>query len=187
MFCEALLPGHAPAGAAGQQKVGNTLLLPKIWFSGLISLMKLVFSAGSRGLWEQTKSAVALWTPSPADTHVTGLYRGLGTKGRPSKFASVKTNKLRWGCEAVQRATAKPSGRARRREPPAQHAHILWKKAQLNRAEGSRGNAPWKICKSPLQKGENAAIMNGNAQGWGRRRTSLGKRAGEGVSPVKTA
>ena len=46
---------------------------------------------------------------------------------------------------------------------------------------------PWKICKSPLQKGENAAIMNGNAQGWGRRRTSLGKRAGEGVSPVKTA
>jgi len=50
MFCEALLPGHAPAGAAGQQKVGNTLLLPKIWFSGLISLMELVFSAGSRGL-----------------------------------------------------------------------------------------------------------------------------------------
>ncbi len=111
----------------------------------------------------------------------------LGTVGTLTKKAALTVHKLRRGREAVQRATAKPSGRARRREIPAQHAHILWKKAQLNRAEGSRGNAPWKICKSPLQKGENAAIMNGNAQGWGRRRTSLGKRAGEGVSPVKTA
>ena len=150
MFCEALLPGHAPAGAAGQQKVGNTLLLPKIWFSGLISLMKLVFSAGSRGLWEQTKSAVALWTPSPADTHVIGLYRGLGTKGTPSKFASVKTNKLRWGCEAVQRAIAKPSGRARRREIPASHAGKVCRCNQLNRAKGSREELPCGVQRQSL-------------------------------------
>ena len=93
----------------------------------------------TRGQWKQTKSAVALWTPSPADTHVTGLYRGLGTKGTPSKFASVKTNKLRWGCEAVQRAIAKPSGRARRREIPASHAGKVCRCNQLNRAKGVKG------------------------------------------------
>ena len=156
MFCEALLPGHAPAGAAGQQKGGYAcFLLPgcqghRGLVAKLISLMELVFSAGSRGLWEQTKSAVALWTPSPADTHVTGLYRGLGTKGTPSKFASVKANKLRWGCEAVQRAIAKPSGRARRREIPASHAGKVCRCNQLNRAKGSREELPCGVQRQSL-------------------------------------
>ena len=76
--------------------------------------------------------------------------------------------------------------RPQARNPRATRAYIMEESSTQSR-ERVKGQRPLKICKSPLQKGENAAIMNGNAQGWGRRRTSLGKRAGEGVSPVKTA
>ena len=41
-------------------------------------------------------------------------------------------------------------GCARRREIPAQHAHILWKKAQLNRAEGSREELPCGVQRQSL-------------------------------------
>ena len=40
--------------------------------------MILVFSAGSRGQWKQTKSAVALWTPSPP--MLQWERRGLGER-----------------------------------------------------------------------------------------------------------
>ena len=39
--------------------------------------MILVFSAGSRGQWKQTKSAVALWTPSPSPPMLQWERRGL--------------------------------------------------------------------------------------------------------------
>ena len=42
--------------------------------------MILVFSAGSRGQWKQTKSAVALWTPSPSPPMLQWERRGLGER-----------------------------------------------------------------------------------------------------------
>ena len=47
---------------------------------GLSFPMILVFSAGSRGQWKQTKSAVALWTPSPSPPMLQWKRRGVGER-----------------------------------------------------------------------------------------------------------
>ena len=46
-------------------------------------------------------------------------------------------NKLRWGCEAVQRAIAKPSGRLRRGETPATQQRNIRKSNLLPKEESS--------------------------------------------------
>ena len=75
-------------------------------------------AGATRGQWKQTKSAVAPLTPSQCTLLFIDLYCCLGTNGTPTKFVSIKLNKLNWGREAVQRATAKPSGRLRRGDSP---------------------------------------------------------------------
>ena len=69
--------------------------------------MILVFSAGSRGHWKQTKSAVALWTPSPP--------------------------MLQWKRRGLE---------ARMTD---QHAGIVCRSHQLNRAKGSREELPCRV------------------------------------------
>ena len=126
----------------------------------------------TRGQWKQTKSAVAPLTPSRCTLLFIDLYCCLGTNGTPTKFVSIKLNKLRWGREAVQRATAKPSGRLRRGEISASTRESSMKEKSTQSRErvkggdfvpfhsplrspeaeplvGSRGKAPWVIL-SPL-------------------------------------
>ena len=50
--------------------------------------MILVFSAGSRGQWKQTKSAVARWTPSPSSSMLQWERRGL-EKRMTDKHAGI--------------------------------------------------------------------------------------------------
>ena len=120
----------------------------------------------TRGQWKQTKSAVAPLTPSQCTLLFIDLYCCLGTNGTPTKFVSIKLNKLRWGREAVQRATAKPSGRLRRGEISLSTRESSMKEKSTQSRErvkggdfvpfhsplrspeaeplvGSRGKAPW--------------------------------------------
>ena len=76
--------------------------------------MILVFSAGSRGQWKQTKSAVALWTPSPSPPMLQCERRGVG-----------------------ERMTD-------------QHAGIVCRSHQLNRAKGSRDEVPCGVQRQSL-------------------------------------
>ena len=107
--------------------VGGKEKIPRAndWAQGMrLSFpMILVFSAGSRGQWKQTKSAVALWTPSPSPPMLQWERRGVG-----------------------ERMTD-------------QHAGIVCRSHQPNRAEGSREGTSSRFI-SPLQ-GAGAAPLLG--------------------------
>ena len=65
--------------------------------------MILVFSAGSRGHWKQTKSAVALWTPSPP--MLQWERRGVGER-MTDQHAGIVCS-----CHQLNRAKGSPEGR----------------------------------------------------------------------------
>ncbi len=96
-------------------------------------------AGATRGQWKQTKSAVAPLTPSQCALLFIDLYCCLGTNGTPTKFVSIKLNKLNWGREAVQRATAKPSGRLRRGEISASTRESSMKEKSTQSRERVKG------------------------------------------------
>ena len=117
----------------------------------------------TRGQCKQTKSAVAPLTPSQCTLLFIDLYCCLGTNGTPTKFVSIKLNKLRWGREAVQRATAKPSGRLRRGEISASTRESSMKEKSTQSRERVKGGdfVPFH---SPLRSPEAASLAPPPAQ-----------------------
>ena len=85
------------------------------------------------------------------------LYCCLGTNGTPTKFVSIKLNKLRWGREAVQRATAKPSGRLRRGEISALTRGHSLKVSPTESRERVKGGTPLRVQGSALPESRGSA------------------------------
>ncbi len=114
-------------------------------------------AGATRGQWKQTKSAVAPLTPSQCILLFIDLYCCLGTNGTPTKFVSIKLNKLRWGREAVQRATAKPSGRLRRGEISASTRESSMKEKSTQSRERVKGGTPLRVQGSALPESRGSA------------------------------